>query len=228
MSSHLPAHMFRLAVVPLFVLALASPAWSQNGSGFAKEGGFVGVSFLPNFTFDGETFDGTGVYKQENGEEIAVLPRLDKRNLIRVVLGYRYRPASIEVSYERSSHTGTFMGAPVQSTFQAVNLDGRLFFLTRSPVQPYALLGASLPFFKVKGGSFLDPNTGDARYGGYGLNSEAGITFYVHHQFGISVGYNYRVLWFDQETGVTDTHFELKPPFRETSGTIVVTSHVIF
>ena len=228
MILHLPAKMFRFATVPLFVLALASPAWSQNEPGFAKEGGFAAVSVLPNFTFDGVTFDGQTIYKQIDGDEIAILPRLDTRNLIRVALGYRYRQASIEVSYERTRHTGTFADVPSKATFQAVNLDGRLFFLTRSRFQPYLLLGASLPFFTVTDGSFLDPDVGNATFKGYGVNSEAGVTVYAHRRFGVSVGYNYRLLWFDQLTGVSKTDFRLRPRFHETSGTVVVTSHIIF
>jgi len=220
--------MIRFVAVALLVLAFASPAWSQADSGFAKEGGFAAVSFLPGFTFDGVTFDGQTIYKQEDGDEFAILPRLDTRNLIRLTLGYRYRRASIELSYERTRHTGTFLDAPSQATFQAVNLDGRLFFLTRSRVQPHLLLGASLPFFKVTDGSVLDPDVGDATFKGYGVNSEAGVTMYAHRRFGVSVGYNYRFLWFDRMTGVSKTNFKLRPRFHETSGTIVVTSHIIF
>ena len=36
------------------------------------------------------------------------------------------------------------------------------------------------------------------------------------------------MLSFSQVTGVTDTLFELKPKFRETTGTVVVTGHFIF
>jgi hypothetical protein len=50
----------------------------------------------------------------------------------------------------------------------------------------------------------------------------------VHRQLGISVGYNYRALWFYRATGVTDKLFELRPRFRETSGPLVIASHVIF
>jgi hypothetical protein len=220
--------MIRFAAATMFVLALAAPAWSQVESGFAKEGGFAAVSFLPGFTFDGVTFDGQRAYKQVDGEEIAILPRLDTQNLIRLALGYRYRQASIEVSYERTRHNGTFLDFTGKATYQAVNLDGRLFFLTRARVQPYLSLGASLPFFKVTDGSFLGSDVGDATFKGFGANSEAGITVYAHRRFGVSVGYNYRLLWFDQLTGVSKTDFSLRPRFHETSGTIVIGSHFIF
>jgi hypothetical protein len=89
-------------------------------------------------------------------------------------------------------------------------------------------VGGSMPFFTVKDGSFLDDASADAKFKGYGVNTEAGIVVYPHRQLGISIGYNYRVLSFDQVTGISDTLFELKPRFRETSGTVVVSTHVIF
>jgi len=209
-------------------MALASPAWSQNEPGFAKEGGFAGVAFLPKFTFDGVTFDGRTIYKEVDGDELAVLPRLDTRNLFRFVLGYRARRASLEISYERTPHNGAFMGTPSRATYQAFNVDGRLFFATRHRFQPHLLLGGSVPYLTIKDGSFLDPDTGNAGFRGWGLNTEAGVTVYPHRQFGVSIGYSYRLLWFDGLNGVSNTYFQLRPRFRETSGTIVVTSHVIF
>jgi hypothetical protein len=147
---------------------------------------------------------------------------------VRFVLGYRARQASIEVSYDRTSHTGTFLDLGGKATFQALNVDGRYFFATRSRVQPYMLAGGTMPWFTVKDGSFLEPATGDAKFQGYGVNTEAGVAVYPHHQLGISVGYNYRVLWFDRATGVSDTLFDLRPRFRETSGSIIISTHVIF
>lgn len=233
-------HYHRLMrVVPAFLLltALATPAWSQVEEyyepqfprGYAKEGGYLGVSGFPNFTFDGETFDGQTLYKEIDGEELAILPRLNASKMFRGVLGYRGRQAAFEVSYERTHHTGTFADElPVDTTFQAVNLDGRFFFLSEKRVQPHVLVGASIPWLFIKDGSYLEPTLGDARWRGFGLNTEAGVTVYPHPRFGVSVGYSYRVMWFDRMTGVTDTLFYLRPRFRETSGSVVLGSVVTF
>ena len=228
MATHLMTRVFQIAAVLLLVLAGASPGWCQSEQGFVKQGGFAGVSFVPNFTFDGVTFDGETIYKEVGGEEIMILPRLDTRNLFRLMLGYRARQASIEVSYDRTAHHGTFVDLGGKATFQAVNVDGRYFFATRGRVQPHVLLGGSMPWFTVKDGSFLEPDVADAKFNGYGVNTEAGVTVYVHRQVGISLGYNYRILWFDRATGVTDKMFDLRPRFRETSGAVVITSHLIF
>jgi hypothetical protein len=163
-----------------------------------------------------------------DGEELALLPRLDKQPMMRLLLGYRYRQASFEISYERVRHHGTFVDFPVETTFQAVNANGRMFFLTGSRFQPHVLVGGSYPWLNVKEGSFLDPNVGDARWNGYGLNTEVGVTVYPHPRVGISAGYAYRMLWFDRMTGVSDTLFYLRPRFRETSGGIVFAGLITF
>jgi hypothetical protein len=228
MIRNLHARSVRLLLSSIACLGLSAPALAQEAQGFAKEGGYAGVSGLLNFTFDGETFDGLGIYKEVDGEELVILPRLDKQNMIRGILGYRGSKGAFELSYEQARHGGTFLELPTRSTFQAVNIDGRFFFATRGRVQPHLLAGASIPWFTIKEGSFLDPDVGNARFRGFGVNSEAGITFYLQPRVGISAGYAYRVMWFDRVTGVSDTLFELRPRFRETSGTVVITGLFTF
>lgn len=228
MTSHTHAHTTLLASV-LLIVALASPVHGQTTqAAYPKIGGFAGVTFVPGFTFDGETFDGQTAYKQIDGEELVFLPKLDKQPLIRGILGYRARQASLELSYERTQHDGSFEDFSMDATFQAVNVDARYFFLPTARVQPHVLVGGSMPFLKVEDGGFLDPDLGDAHFRGYGLNTEVGVTVYPTQQLGISAGYSYRILWFDRVTGVTDTHYELRPRFRETSGTVAITGTFIF
>ena len=218
-------------VTLVLTIAFVSPAVAQmpQQGGAAKEGGFIGVTVMPRFTFDGETFDGLSTYQQIDGEELVFLPKLDTKPLIRAILGYRARQASLEISYDRTQHDGTFADeVPLDATFQAVNVDGRFFFATQSRVQPHVLVGGSFPWLNVEGGGFLDPDVGDARFKGYGLNTEAGVTIYPTRQLGISVGYAYRMIWFDRVTGVTDTLYELRPRFRETAGSIAVTGTFVF
>lgn len=228
MTRSLCVRWFRVIAVPVFLLSLATPALSQQQKGFAKEGGYVGVAGLPNFTLDGETFDGMTAYKEIDGEELFILPRLDKRNMIRVILGYRAKSAALEFSYDRTSHDGTFEDTTGEATFQSVNVDGRFFFATKGRFQPHVLVGGAFPWLRVKDGSFLDGDVGDARFRGYGINTEAGVTVYPHRQLGIGVGYNYRVMWFDRATGVSDRLGNLRPRFRETSGSIIITGLFTF
>jgi hypothetical protein len=212
----------------LFLLLLPVAAAAQTPPGFAKEGGFAGVTVMPGFTFDGETFDGLTIYQEIDGEEIVFLPLLDKQTLIRGTLGYRARQAALEISYERTQHEGTFDDFPLDATYQAVNVDGKYYFAAQSRVQPHVVVGASFPWFTVEDGGFLDPDVGDARFRGYGLNTEAGVTVFPTPKFGIGVGYAYRIVWFDRVTGVSDTLFELRPRFRETSGSVAITGTFVF
>lgn len=230
MTSQTTARRTSLMAGVLFLFALAAPLHAQTTPpAYPKVGGFAGVTFVPSFTFDGVTFDGESAYQRVGGEELVFLPQLDEQPLIRGILGYRARQASLEISYERTQHDGAFAGeVPMDATFQAINVDGRYFFAPASRLQPHVLIGGSVPFLKIENGSFLDPDVGDARFRGYGVNTEVGITVYPTPQLGISAGYSYRVIWFDRATGVADTLGDLRPRFRETSGTVAITGAFIF
>ena len=213
------------------LLALPTPAFSQFSSGtpgFAKEGGYAGMSVMPSFTFDRVTFDGESAYYEIGGDEITILPRLSTATMLRFILGYRAKNAGLEISYDFTNHDGTYLDGTGKATFRSINIDGRYYFLPMQRIQPYVQVGGSMPTFTVKEGSFLHEDYADAKFSGYGMNAEGGVVVYPHRQLGISVGYNYRVLSFDKVTGVKDRLFELRPRFRETSGTVVVSGHVIF
>ena len=86
----------------------------------------------------------------------------------------------------------------------------------------------SAPWLTVKDGSFLDTQVADARFRGFGLNTEAGVTVFPHPRVGISTGYRYRSMWFDHASGVSDTSYKLRPRFRETSGSIAINGFFTF
>src|SRR5437762_9045466 len=109
MTLHTPSKWFGTAVLALIIVcAVPLAAWSQDQQGFAKVGGYAGGSFLPTFTLDGATFNGFTYYREVDGDEIALLPKLDKQKMFRGILGYRYDRAALELSYERTTHNGTF------------------------------------------------------------------------------------------------------------------------
>ena len=231
MTSQTSSRRVTLIAGALILFALAAPLHAQTTTqpAYPKVGGFAGVTFVPSFTFDGETFDGESAYQRVDGEELVFLPKLDKQPMIRGILGYRARQASLELSYERTQHDGTFAGeVPMDATFQAFNVDGRFFFMPTRRIQPHVLLGGSLPFLDIENGSVLDEEVGDARFRGYGLNTEIGATVYPTQRFGISVGYSYRMIWFDRATGVQDELADLRPRFRETMSTVAFTGTFIF
>ena len=214
---------FKTAVLALLIVcAVPVVAWSQDGQGFAKVGGYAGATIGPAFTLDGETFDGFTAYREVGGDEVALLPKLDKQKMFRGVLGYRYEKASLELSYERTNHNGEFVDlATGEATFQQISVNSRLFFLTSKRIQPYVMAGGGIPWLNIKDSSFLlddlDAGVGDSSFKGYAINTELGVTVYPHPQVGVILGYEYRPIWFDRATGVTDTDYKLRPRFFESS-----------
>ncbi len=228
MTRSLPTRIVRLVSIPVFVLTIAAPASAQEGSGFAKNGGYVGMSGVLNFSFGGDTFDGESIYKKVNGEEILILPKFEgAHNALRAVFGWRTGIGAFEISYDRSKHNGTFLDFPGEGTFHALNFDERIF-LTKSRIQPHVLVGGSIPWMTVKDGSFLDPDVADGSFRGFGINTEAGVTVYPHPRVGVSGGYRYRIMWFDSASGVSDTAYKLRPRFHETTGSVVLTGTFTF
>jgi hypothetical protein len=217
-----------VTVIALCVLALAPCASAQDSSGFATNGLYVGAADVPNFTFDGLTFNGSTYYRKIGGDEILILPKLAPKSTIRGIVGFRLNRGSFEVGYEQTNHAGTFLGVSGTATVQALNFDERIYLLTRGRIQPYGLLGLSIPWLTVKDGSFLGDTVGDGSFHGFGVNSEAGVTVYPQSRVGVSVGYRYRVMWFDTASGVSQTTYQLRPRFRETAGNVSITAFVTF
>ena len=219
----------RTTVITLLLLAPAPPALAQAPPGLAKEGMYVGVAGMPDFTLDGVSFDGETLYQEVDGDEFAILPRLDTQDMLRAVVGFRARPFALEFSYERTRHQGTFGGVAGEATFQSVNVDGRIFFLTSGRIQPHLVVGLALPWLTVIDGSSNEAfEVADATWRGPGLNTEAGITFFPHPRIGVSVGYAFRLMGFRRVKGVSGEIFQLDPPFRETSGSPVLMGFFTF
>jgi hypothetical protein len=218
----------RILAMPAVFLTLAAPAWSQEQPPFAKTGVYVGASNVFDFALDGLTFDGSSYYQQIDGDEILILPRLERKSAMRALVGFRSRRGAFEVSYDRTKHQGTFLDAPGEAIFHAINGDERIFAFTNSRIQPYGLAGLSIQWLTIKDGSYLEPNIGDATFRGMGVNMEAGVMIYPISRVGISTGYRYRAMWFDRAHGVGDREYELRPRFRETSGSVVVTALFTF
>lgn len=224
-SSPLARFVTALTICLLTVAATAASAQETSG---AANGFYAGVSDVPNFTFDGETFDGLSYYRKIGGEETLILPRLDKKATFRALAGYRLTRGSFEVGYERTNHTGNFAGLQADSSFQSINFDERIYLLTRGRIQPYGLVGFSLPRLTIKDGSFLEDQVGDARFHGVGMNIEPGVAVFPNPHIGLGAGYRYRVMWFTTAEGVTRTTYELRPRFRETAGSFSLTAFVTF
>jgi len=218
----------RFALACLLLAVTATPALGQMRGGYAREGMYVGVAGMFDFTLDGVTFDGRTFYEAETTQELFILPALDKQNLVRYVVGFRMRPAALEFSYDRTRHDGTFLDTTGKAVVNSVNVDVRFFGLTSGRIQPHGVVGLALPWLTVEDGSFLDLDQDDARFRGQGINLEAGVTVFPHPRIGVSAGYAYRICWFNRVRGVGDEPYRLDPRFRETSGSAVVMGFFTF
>jgi hypothetical protein len=208
------------AITTTILACAALPAAAQDDSsepGYAVQGTYVGVAPLLGFALDGITFNGETAFQEIDGPQIGILPKLDKKNMLRAVVGFRARPVAIEFSYELSHPGGTFQGLPVSSKFQAFNIDSRWFFNTFGRIQPHIVVGIAFPLLTVFDGVSDGTSIGDARWRATGLNTEVGLTIYANPRAGVSVGYVYRPLWFTTVRGLNDSTFELRPRFRESS-----------
>jgi hypothetical protein len=222
-----------ITAAAILIASLAAPARAQDTRpAFAKEGAYVGFAGLIDFNLDARTFDGRTIYKEVDGEEFSILPRLSGRNLPKFIVGFRTRQGALEFSWERGRHDATFFDFPVGAVFNSVNIDGRFFFRTHDFIQPHFLIGLAFPWLTVDDGSFEsedpDADFADARWRGPALNTEGGVTIFVTPRTGISAGYSWRLIFFNRERGVSGKVFELKPPFKETSGNIVVMGFYTF
>src|SRR5262245_41770546 len=218
----------RIVTIAFWLLMFAAAARAQEIPGFAKNGLYVGGTAVPDFTLDGITFDGQTYYQEIGGEEILILPRLDPKSTLRAVVGFRTTRGAFEVGYERTRHAGTFLDFKDEAEFHALNFDERIYVLTSGRVQPYGLLGLSLPWLTIKDGSFLEGGVADGSFRGFGINTEAGATVFPHPRVGISAGYRYRVMWFDSAKGISHTTYELRPRFRETTGGLSLSATFTF
>jgi len=100
------------------------------------------------------------------------------------------------VAFFRSPHRVTFRGGSSDSTFSAVLLDGKAFFVPRSPFTPFVHLGIVLPWLAVRGGSTLNGAPRDVTYLGVGVTTGAGFLLKFGRRAFVSAGYMARWMAF--------------------------------
>jgi hypothetical protein len=119
-----------------------------RAAGFRQNRVGTGGSFVPGFTLDGETFDGFTYYREIDGEEIALLPKLDKQMMFKGMLDTDMEKAAWSSATNAPATTETFggVGKPVEATFQQLNVDVRSFFLSHRAGSTYVLAGVGFPW----------------------------------------------------------------------------------
>jgi hypothetical protein len=203
----------RIGVASLVVLLEigAGRAWAQDES-FAKTGPYLGVVSSLGTTFEGNSFDGQ--HFLYDASQIVLIPRLGPTEGLGLVVGGRSRKAAIELSYVRAEHSASFDGSRLDVRSHVVNVDGKRFFASRFPAQPYISGGLAIPWIDVKDGSATMTSDGNATLLGVGFNVGAGVAIYPNPRVGLTLGYNYRVAVFPRVKGATGSFIDIDDRFE--------------
>lgn len=203
-----------LVLILLFGMGSAGmgSAVSAEEKYYAKQGTYIGLT-LPynaiNGNFDGESF-------LSRQSEIILVPKVESSFGWGILLGGRRQKWAGELSYLRSTHDVTWLGAKGEATYNIVSLDFKRYFLVDGPVQPYFLLGW-IPYasFVVKDGSASSSgDVGDATFTALltGLNLGGGLAFYLHPRVSLNGGIIYRLILFGDAEGVEGVTAPIEDP----------------
>ena len=129
-------------------------------------------------------------------EKAFYIPRLERGTAWVATYGMKSYNGSWDVSYLRSSRSVDLENGSHTATYQALDLNGRSFFLKKLALRPYFLGGITIPFIHVKGGSYYRGKTLNASYFGAGLNIGAGLWFDVGPSVFINAAVMYRWVGF--------------------------------
>jgi opacity protein-like surface antigen len=159
----------------------------------AKRGAFISVmgayTTLENDDFDGES----GLVAPPNGE-VFFLPELDSGTGYGASIGYRGVENSIQFTFTRTTHDDDFLGTSMEDEIDTYSLDAKHYWRVHSRLQPYVLVGITVPRFLIEDGA-ADPtltNVTDAKYQGLGTNLGGGAAFYVTPSLSLHAELYYR------------------------------------
>jgi len=144
-----------------------------------------------------------------NGSDLLIAPWKPHDNVgAGVSFGSRSTNWAWEIAYLRSSHDTTFLvpeeaggGTFVygqyegKAVFNRLSFDARRYWLSGHRIQPYFLIGGSLPWFRAKEAAFVNGAVGDANFFGLGADVGAGVSVWAYSGLSASIGpvYNYDI-----------------------------------
>jgi len=193
----------RIFTVFIFVSLLI---FFMNTSGFAEgkfkvnEGFYLGIA-VPNHSIGGDFEGNSFLY---SASEIDLIPKVQDGYGWGIILGGRFSKGAIELSYLRSTHDISFDGDIIgEATYHIINIDGKYYFLTDKPIQPFLLGGFCFPWLVAENSSFDGSNWGNTTFkGAIGLNLGGGIAAYLNPKVSVSLGLIYRWVSYSQNEGI--------------------------
>lgn len=181
---------------------------SDEPKSFAARGFFVGgmgvAATMSNSDLDGQS----GLIEPNSGLAI-VLPELDPGIGWGAALGFRGKRISVQFSYTTSTHDDDFLGTSLEDDFRTYNLDFKHHWNIDGALQPYLLLGVTVPRLTISDGANLGGNIGDATLQGLGANLGGGATLYITPHLALFGEALYRVAEFDRVSAL-DMHPNIK------------------
>lgn len=175
-----------------------SLALAQEKQPHVKNGIYLGVA-VPHITIAG-SFDGESALT--GGGEFIVIPKVVSNFGQGALVGGRTGRSALELSFLRSQHNATFLDLPVKVRYHALTCDVRYYLVTESTAQPFVLLGATLDWLTIKGGSMTATEIGDAVFQGGGFCAGGGLAIYFHPRVSISGEAVYRLIGYGGEHSV--------------------------
>ena len=175
---------------------------------YAERGFFVGAmgvaTTLSNSDFDGQS----GLIDPQTGLTL-VLPELDPGIGWGVTIGYRGKRNSVQFSYAVSEHDDDFQGTSFEDEFKNYSLDFKHYWNVEGSLQPFVLLGVSVPRVIVENGGNLGASTGDAAIQGLGANLGGGAALYLTPHLALFGEAYYRWAEFDRASSL-GVHRDIK------------------
>ncbi len=145
---------------------------------FAKRGFYLGAlaaaATLSDSDFDGQS----GLIDPVNNNQF-ILAKLDPGFGWGAAVGYRGRENSVQFSYNTTDHDDEFGNNSLESSMSTYSLDFKHHWNVDGSLQPFMLIGVSVPRIRITDGVSNGGNVGDAVYQGLGANFGGGAALYL-------------------------------------------------
>lgn len=164
---------------------------SSTSTAPAKNGFYISAIAARSEVSDSD-LDGETILAGGGGGGVILLPELDTGTGWGIALGGRIDSIGIELSYLRTDHDASFLGASGDASFCTFNLDWKRYFRTSSKLQPSFLIGLVVPSLVVEDGSSDGVDVEDADLIGIGVNAGLGLDYYFSHHLALVSGLVYR------------------------------------
>ena len=167
---------------PVERVSLAEASYAQVADEgprhFARRGFFVAGAGVATELAD-DDFDGRSSFVHVPSGTQLILPELDRGTGWGLAIGYRGYSNSIQYTYAATTHDDDFMGTSLEDEIKTYSLDFKHHWNVDGALQPYLLIGVTVPRIRIDQGASNGAQVGVATYQGLGANLGAGAALYL-------------------------------------------------